>query len=213
MACAQAHRRHTFGVLLREFKLQLVLHTRVCIVVSEPFDIRNERLSLVATFAALWMASFEVLGFDSHFLPAEDFPTNPIGSKVTIEDDSYTIKTVISCARDVFGRGTAIYLASRDSPSVKVVIKVNTPPILREIEANLLNAARGVSNVITVEASAIWGDVLEGLGLEEEVKAFELRETRVVVLSPVCEPLEKVRDLQKLKICFRKLLIGLSVLC
>ncbi|QRV85648.1 hypothetical protein RhiJN_13666 [Ceratobasidium sp. AG-Ba] len=206
MATAQAHRRHTIGVLLCEWRLQLVLHTRAFIVVSEAFDIRHDRLKLTTAIAALWMANLETLGFDSHFVNnAEQLTVRSDGCRVTVENDTYVIEKTLFRARNLFGRATGAFAAS--SSSGRVVIKINCPPTSREVEANFLKAAQGIPNIIRIIAAANWGDILKSFGADftEAVQRFELREFRVVVLSPVCEPLTRVTDLEKFKVCFRKL--------
>ncbi|KAF8699751.1 hypothetical protein RHS03_06943, partial [Rhizoctonia solani] len=207
---AQPHRRHTIGVLLSEWRLQLVFHSRSFIVVSRAFDIRSDPVKLTVAFAALWTTDLKALGFDSHFIDNSGNVTiRPQECLVMIGDQEYTIDKVLFRARSLLGRGTGTLRAVGKS-QVKVVIKFNCPPKVRESEAELLEKAQDIPNIIKVAASATWGDTLDGFGPEfvAMVNHFELREFRVLVLSPVCSPLTSIADLETFKRSFRKLVIA-----
>lgn len=205
----QAHRRHTFGMLLCEWQLQLVFHSRSFIVVSEAFDIRHDRVKLAVAIAALWTADLETLGFDSHFVNAHgNVAVRPDGCLVTIEGQTYTIGETLFRARSLFGRVTSSF---GTTDQVQAVMKISSPPKSREVEAQLLQSAQDIPNVIKVVASAIWGSILDGFGADfvEAMKQFEVREFRVLVLSPICVPFTSIQEPEEFQKSFRKLVKGM----
>ncbi|KAG8705376.1 hypothetical protein FRC11_009085 [Ceratobasidium sp. 423] len=208
MISAQPHRRHTFGVLLCQWQLKLVCHTRSFIAVSEPIDIRRDQIQLTVAIAALWTASLETLGFHSQFVrPPGERSVRPEGCRVTISNQAYPIDSTIFSTRALFGRGSAAFLSDG---AVRVVIKISCPPKTREVEGDLLERAKNIPNIIRLEAKAIWGDTRHGFGPEfiEAIMMFEVREFRVLALSPVCEPFTSITDLEVFKESFRKLVVA-----
>ncbi|CAE6481567.1 unnamed protein product [Rhizoctonia solani] len=206
---AQPHRRHSIGLVLDDFRLQLVFHCRGFVVTSRPFDIRVEQEKLVVAVAALWLADLETLGFERRVIGSEGKPAlDPIGSEVSVGEMDLEIKRIIYKARALFGRGSATLLgADKKDPSALYVIKISCQVKTRVPESEFLQSAADIPNVIRMAHSANWGDMLEGFGEEflRSVQEFEPREFRVLVLSPVCELLTTIEDVSVFKTCFIKL--------
>jgi hypothetical protein len=205
---AQAHRRHTFGILLCKWQLQLVFHSRSYVVVSQSFDMRYDKVKLAVAFAVLWMADLGTLGFDPHFVDSGGHPAvRPEGCRVVVGNHTLAIGETLFRSRSLFGRGTATLATTGQ---VRAVLKINCPPKSRESEAELLHKAKGIPNIIQVTTSAVWGDTLDGFGPEfvDAVKQFEVQEFRILVLRPMCVPFTSIEDLEEFKKSFSKLVVG-----
>ncbi|KAG8727489.1 hypothetical protein FRC11_013058 [Ceratobasidium sp. 423] len=206
---AQPHRRHTIGLLLDNFRLQLVFHCRGFVVTSKSFDIRERRDKLTIAIAALWIADLETLGFEKRFIGLDGQPAlDLINSSVSIGEMELNIKRAIYKARSLFGRGSAALVgADKNNPSALYVIKISCQVKTRESESAFLKAATHVPNVIRLVCSANWGCMLDGFGEDflRSVGQFEAREFRVLVLSPLCELITVIEELSVFKTCFVKL--------
>ncbi|KAJ1301877.1 hypothetical protein OPQ81_000717 [Rhizoctonia solani] len=206
---AQPHRRHTIGLLLENFRLQLVFHCRSFVVTSKPFDIREDRGKLTIAIAALWIADLETLGFEKRFIGSDGQPAlYPIGSSVSVDGMELIIRRAIYRARSLLGRVSATLVgADKEDPSALYVIKISCQAQTRVPESEFLKAAADVPNVIRLVRSANWGDILDGFGEDflRSVEQFEAREFRVLILSPVCELITAVEELSVFKECFVKL--------
>ncbi|KAJ1299361.1 hypothetical protein OPQ81_003772 [Rhizoctonia solani] len=206
---AQPHRRHTIGLLLENFRLQLVFHCRSFVVTSKPFDIREDQGKLAIAIAALWLADLETLGFEKRFIGPDGQPAlYPIGSSVSVDGMELIVRRAIYRARSLLGRVSATLVgADKQDPSALYVIKISCQAQTRAPESEFLKAAANVPNVIQLVRSANWGNMLDGFGEDflRSVEQFETREFRVLVLSPVCELITTVDESSVFKKCFVKL--------
>ncbi|KAL5639093.1 hypothetical protein ACGC1H_006571 [Rhizoctonia solani] len=109
------------------------------------------------------------------------------------------------------GRGASLLRAFRSTGGI-VAIKFNYPPKSREVEAQLLRRAQdaGIPNIIRIIASEELDDTLAGFSpdLVAMLQRFELRQFRILVLSPLCEPFTIITDLNVFKQSFIKLVVA-----
>jgi hypothetical protein len=211
MISAQPHRRHTIGILLCEWQFRLVYHCRAFVAVSEAFDIRHDRPKFVVAVAALWTANLETLGFNPHFVNAQGLISiRPEECLVTIDKTQLNTKGWLYRARGLLGRGTGVLSASVSDTGRGVIVKLNTPPRSREVEADLLVRANKIPNIIKIVCFAMWGNTLDGFGPDfvKLVGHFEVREFRALVVYPHCQPFDSIPQLEMFKNSFVKLVIG-----